>query len=141
MLFLPKKPQAQSLSITKLVNDIYKDQAKAMKVDTIYFITNCDPDFFICDKSSQQKIKLVCLFSKDSIASFVKCGAEFFILRVRILSIGNKNLKLHIGIYKTSRTNENNSGDFSYFVDERTIRCILINNKWIFERILKIEDH
>jgi hypothetical protein len=42
--------QGQKMSITSLINDIYKDQIKAEKIDTVLFLNECQKTIFLLKK-------------------------------------------------------------------------------------------
>jgi hypothetical protein len=129
------------MSITSLVNDIYNDQIKAEKIDTVLFLNECQNDFFV--ERSPKKLKIFVLFfiSRDSLRSYVRKHKQSLIFKSNITDIGNKEMKLRVGLYRSSNSNGLESSDFLLFVDERIISCFYSDNTWRLNKTISIEDH
>jgi len=133
--------RGQKLSIPSLVNDIYKNDVKAEKIDTILFLNECNNCFFISNPNPRNNIKVVFFNSKDSMTAYVSRRKECLIFKADILEVGNNVMKIRSGLYRSSYSNGRGAADFLFFVDERTISLVLFNNRWKLNKTISIEDH
>jgi hypothetical protein len=133
--------KGQKVSIPSLVNDIYKNQIKAERIDTVLFLNDCNNQFFVANTNQTNHIVVVFFASRDSMAAYASTRKECLVFKSGILEVGNKEMKLKVGLYRFSESNRRDAANLLFFVDERTISLALVNNRWRLSRTISIEDH
>ena len=141
MLFLSSTSIAQKLSISQLINTIYKSPNDNKEFDSVLFFRECNSSFFIIDGDNNRPIKVLSFSSKDTLKNYLKLKRECFLFKADLLSVGNREMALKVGMYKASYSDINEPYNFLVFVDERTIVCRLSKKEWKYHKSLNTEDH
>jgi hypothetical protein len=98
-------------------------------------------DFFVEKAIKKPSISVLFFSSRDSLRSYIKKHKESLIFKSNITDIGNKEMKLRVGLYRSSYSNGKEDNDLFLFVDERTISCSFSGNSWRLNKTISIEDH
>jgi hypothetical protein len=134
--------QAQKLSVNRLVNSVYEKYKNKLGIDTVFYLNNRDPLFYVRDsRFLTDSINVTFLLSTKQVDSAIAAKNRIFLVDFSIVDIGANELKLEIEMSQSSGEMVNGHQLFR-FVDRRFLICILDKNKgWQYLKTVKIEDN
>lgn len=133
---------AQKLPVNTLVNTLYKKNSKIFNLDTLLYLNNREPDFFIIDSTdTSNTINVISFLTNKELDDYINIRNNLYLFDIRIIDIGINYVKLDIEMSKT--TGEKVYGhNLLNFVDGQVLECKLNKNqKWVLSRTLEVKDN
>ena len=127
--------------MNKLINSVYEKYKNKIGIDTIFYLNNKEPLFFVRDSNPlADSIKVIFLLSPRQVDSAIAAKNRLFLVDFSIVDIGTNELKLEIEMSQSYGEMVNGHQLFR-FVDRRLVVCTLNKNKnWQYLKTVKTED-
>ena len=134
--------QAQKLPVNRLINSVYEKYKNNLGIDTVFYLNNKDPHFYVRDSNSMTDwINVIFLLSPRQVDSAISAKNRLFLVDFSIVDIGANELKIEIEMSQSTGEMVNGH-QFLRFVDRRLLICTLNKNKgWQYLKTVKIEDN